>query len=85
MDSLDFNKTVFLFRGFRPWNDETFCMDFNAPGTTTRAGKVSMLAKNVSGFDVNSTDHNLLFRITMEKDLRGSDVNITLNKQKVIF
>lgn len=73
-NSSDDNNTLYLFYNYRPWRGETFC-----------EGNVTILSKEVSGFWVDMLNDTLFFRLTMQREIRGSDSNITISKEKAVF
>jgi len=80
----NFENSLFLFYGYKPWKGETFCGDPNNNGI--RRGGVALLGEDVSGFNVLITPSGeLKFSISLEGNLRGEDRNITISKQKVIL
>ena len=86
----DINNTLFLFYNYRPWDTigYTFCADAinTIPnGDLRRDGNVTILSKNVSGFEAGVIDGTIYFTITMNKVIRGSDNNVTLTKQKAVY
>jgi len=76
-------NTLFLFYNFRPWKGETFCADIGTQGT--RAGNVTILSQNVSGFEAGVINGTIYFNVTMNKVIRGSDTNVTISKQKAVY
>jgi len=73
----DDNDTLYLFLDFRPWQGETLC--------TNVRGRIVPLAENVKGFQAGVINNNLYFNISLEKEIRGSENNITISKEKVVF
>lgn len=67
-------NTLFLFYNYRPWKGENFCN-----------GDVTILSKEVKGFEVGLINDSIYFNLTLVRDIRGSDNNVTISKQKVIF
>ncbi len=85
-DIKHFENAFFLFFDYRPWRGETFCADPNSGTNGTPAGKVMLLSQNVTGFNLLTTPSNeLKFNITMQGDTKGSEFNVTISKQKIIF
>ena len=81
----DINNTLFLFYNYRPWNNVvgyTFCADL---GNVDNDSNVTILSKNVSGFEAGVIDGTIYFNITMNKHIRGSDNNVTISKQKAVY
>jgi prepilin-type N-terminal cleavage/methylation domain-containing protein len=70
----DENGTLYLFYDFRPWNGEDLC-----------DGNSTILSENVRGFQAGVINNNLYFNISLEKEIRGSENNITISKEKVVF
>jgi len=70
----DDNNTLYLFYNYRPWNGDTFC-----------DGNVTILSKETKGFEVGLINDSIYFNLTLERDIRGSDNNVTISKQKVVF
>lgn len=75
-------NTLFLFYNYRPWQNKTFCADPNGSG---KDGNVTILAYNVKGFEANLVNDSIKFSLTLQKHIRGSDNNVTISKQKVVF
>ncbi|MFK5882465.1 MAG: type II secretion system protein [Sulfurospirillum sp.] len=82
----DLNKsdanTLFLFYNYRPWQGKTFCAD---PNGSAQDGNVTVLTYNAKGFEANLINDSIKFNLTLQKHIRGSDNNITISKQKVVF
>ena len=82
----DLNKsdsgTLFLFYNYRPWQGETFCADPNGSG---QDGNVTILSYNSKGFEVNLINDSISFSLTLQKHIRGSENNVTISKQKVVY
>ena len=79
---IDTNNTLYLFYNYRPWRGETFCADPNGNG---QEGNVTVLSKNVTAFKTGMLNDSIYFELTMSKKIRGSENNITISKQKVVF
>ena len=80
------DNTLLLFYNYRPWNNETFCADPHQDNSETNEGNVSILGRDVTSFRVKAVNYHLELKIQLSKPLyRGSDRNITITKQKVIF
>lgn len=82
--SNDINNTLFLFYNYRPWIapvGRTFCADNTGNGE----GNVTILSKNVSGFEAGVINGSIYFNVTMNKVIRGSDNNVTISKQKAVY
>ena len=80
------DNTLLLFYNYRPWNNETFCADKHQDNSETKEGNVSILAQDVTSFKVKAVDYHIEFKVQFSKPLyRGSDRNITITKQKVVF
>ncbi|NPA29394.1 MAG: prepilin-type N-terminal cleavage/methylation domain-containing protein [Epsilonproteobacteria bacterium] len=80
-DLADVNTTLFLFYGYRPWAGETFCAD---PGDGTKAGRVTVLAEDVSAFSAEALNGVLRLKIDMRRAIRG-DGSVHVAKQKAVF
>jgi len=80
--AIDTNDTLYLFYNYRPWKKETFCAD---PNGSNQDGNVTVLAKNVVGFRAGLINDSIYFDLTFSKKIRGSDNNVTISKQKVVF
>jgi len=79
------DDTLVLFYNYRPWLHETFCAD-KIETNGTLAGNASILARNVSAFKISAVNNHIEIKIQFSKPLfRGSDMNITITKQKAIF
>ncbi len=82
----DLNKsdadTLFLFYNYRPWQGKTFCAD---PNGANQDGNVTILSFNVKGFESGLENDSIRFSVTLQKHIKGSDNNITISKQKVVF
>jgi len=80
----DINNTLFLFYNYRPWENssDTFCAD---KSKISNDSNVTILSKNVSGFEAGVINGSIYFNITMNKEIRGSDNNVTLSKQKAVY
>lgn len=81
ISSSDINNTLFLFYNYRPWKKETFCADFAGAGE----GNVTILSKNVSGFEAGVINGTIYFNVTMNKVIKGSENNVTISKQKAVY
>jgi hypothetical protein len=81
VSNADINNTLFLFYDYKPWRGLTFCADKSGLGE----GSVTILSKNVSGFEAGVIDGTIYFNITMNKVIRGSDNNVTISKQKAVY
>ncbi len=79
---IDTNNTLYLFYNYRPWKGETFCADPNGNG---QEGNVTVLSKDVTAFKTGMLNDSIYFELTMSKKIRGSDTNVTISKQKVVF
>ncbi len=80
------DNTLLLFYNYRPWNNETFCADPHKDNSETNEGNVSILARDVTSFRVKAVNYHLELKIQLSKPMyRGSDRNITITKQKVVF
>jgi prepilin-type N-terminal cleavage/methylation domain-containing protein len=80
-DMID-KDTLLLFYDFRPWKGETFCADLNGD---KKEGNVTVLLQHVVGFEAGLIDENIYFNLTLSTKIRGSENNITISKQKVVF
>ncbi len=82
----DLNKsdanTLFLFYNYRPWKSETFCADSNG---NNQDGNVTVLTFDTKGFEAGLENDSLTFNLTLQKHVKGSDNNVTISKQKVVF
>lgn len=67
-------RSLYLFYDYRPWKNETLC-----------AGNFTILTDNTKGFQAGIINNSLYFNLTMEKKIRGSENNITIAKEKVVF
>jgi len=76
-------NTLFLFYNYRPWKGETYCGDKGTAGN--KSGDVTILSKEVGGFEIDLLNGNIFFNLTMNREIRGSDNNVTISKQKVVF
>jgi hypothetical protein len=87
LDGLNIDdNTLLLFYNYRPWNNETFCADPHKNNSETKAGNVAILTQNVTSFRVKDLNSHLEIKVQLQKSLyRGSDMNITITKQKVVF
>ena len=81
--ALDYNNTLLLFYNYRPWKSQTFCADRGTLGA--KEGNVTILSKNVSGFEAGVINGSIYFNITMNKKIRASDNNVTISKQKAVY
>ena len=81
--SVDENS-LFLFFNYRPWRGESFCADLNAPFTE---GNVTILSTEVSGFEIDFANGNLIFNVTLKRFIpkRAKKNSITISKQKVVY
>lgn len=70
----DNNNTLYLFYNYRPWKSQTFC-----------DGNVTILTKEAKGFEVGLINDSIYFNLTLEREIKGSENNVTLSKQKVVF
>lgn len=79
------DDTLLMFYDYRPWKGETFCGDKGSSGV--RAGKVTILSNEVSGFEIGLLNNNIVFSLSMQRGVpRGKDSNlVTISKQKVVF
>jgi len=77
----DFNTTLFLFYNYQPFAGETFCGD--SSGTTE--GNVSVLGEDISSFEAIYINDSIRINIDMNKTIRGSQSDVHIYKQKVIF
>lgn len=68
------DDTLYLFYNFRPWNKESLCN-----------GKHTVLSENVKGFQSGIMNNSLYFSLTLSKKINGSENNITISKEKVVF
>jgi len=76
------NNTLFLFYNYRPWQGKTFCAD---PNGSNQDGNVTVLTYNAKGFQASLVNNSLRFSLTLQKHIRGSENNVTISKQKVVF
>lgn len=65
---------LYLFYDYRPWKNQVFC-----------DGNSTILSENVKGFEAGVINNSLYFSLTLEKEIRGGDSNVTISKQKVVF
>ncbi|MDD3325266.1 MAG: type II secretion system protein [Sulfurospirillaceae bacterium] len=77
------NNTLFLFYNYRPWKGETFCGDKGIKGA--KYGNATILSQNASGFEAGVINGTLYFSLTLSKEIKGSENNVTISKQKVVF
>ncbi len=82
LNQSDNNNTLFLFYNYRPWKNQTFCAD---PNGVNKDGNVTILSNNVKGFEAGLINDNIQFNLSLQKEIRGSDNNVTISKQKVVF
>jgi len=82
LNQSDNSNTLYLFYNYRPWENQTFCAD---PSGSGKSGNVTILSKNVKGFEVGLLNGNINFSLTLQKHIRGTDNNITISKEKVVF
>jgi len=75
IDNNDTNNTLYLFYNYRTWRGENFCSDAN----------VTILSREVSGFEVGLINDSIYLNITLSRKIRGVENNITISKQKVVF
>ena len=80
----DINDTLFLFYNYRPWRGETFCADID-DNNGTREGNVTILAQHVTAFRTGIINDSIYFDMTMSQQIRGTENNVTVSKQKVVF
>ena len=68
--------TLYLIYNYRPWKGNNIC-----------DGNVTILSSEVSGFEIDLLNGNLLFNLTMQRSVpkRGNENNVTISKQKVVF
>lgn len=76
-------NTLFLFYNYRPWRGETYCADRGSTGN--KSGDVTILSRNIVGFEADFQNSNLFFNLTATKEIKGSENNVTISKQKVVF
>ena len=69
------NNTLYLFYNYQPWRENSDICDVNR----------TILSRDVKGFEVGIVNDNLYFNLTIEREIRGIDQNITISKQKVVF
>lgn len=67
-------NTLYLFYNFRPWKNQSFT-----------DGNFTVLAENVKGFQAGVMNNSLYFKLSLEKEIKGSDNNVTISKEKVVF
>ncbi len=72
----DTNNTLYLFYNYHPWQGESFC---------DKDANVTILSKEAKAFAVGLINDSLYFNITLEREIRGTENNITISKQKVVF
>ncbi len=78
-DAVD-DETLLLFYDYRPWKGETFCADPNG----SPAGRVTILAQEVTGFRAEWIDFTIRLAIDTRRTIRGS-TPVRIAKQKVVF
>ncbi len=74
VDASDDANTLYLFYNFRPWKAQDFC-----------DGNVTVLAEGVRGFKAGVINNNIYFSLSISKEIRGSDNNLSISKEKVVF
>ena len=80
------DNTLLLFYNYRPWHLDTFCADPYDDGKSTRNGDVAILGQNVTSFRITAINYHIELKVQFSKPMyRGSDINITITKQKVVF
>ena len=67
-------NTLYLIYNYRPWRGSSIC-----------DGNVTTLSKEVKGFEVGLINDSIYFNLTLSRNIRGIDNNITISKQKVVF
>ena len=72
---------LLLFYDYRPWKKESFCAD---PNSSSKAGKVTILSRNIKDFKIKTKYESILFEATLFKKLKTKH-QISLFTQKVIF
>ncbi|BCD68678.1 prepilin-type N-terminal cleavage/methylation domain-containing protein [Nitratiruptor sp. YY09-18] len=77
----DINNTLLLFYDYRPWKSETFCADPHG----NAQGKVTVLARDISGFEVSDVNQTMRIYLDVSKKFRGTDVGVHFGKMKVVF
>jgi len=82
LNQSDSSNTLYLFYNYRPWKNQTFCAD---PNGINQDGNVTILSKNVKGFKIGLINGSINLSLTLQKHIRGSDNNITISKEKVVF
>lgn len=70
----DDENTLYFFYNYRPWKSETFC-----------DGNVTILSKEAKAFEVGLVNDSIYFNITLEREIKGSENNVSISKQKVVF
>lgn len=71
----DTNSTLYLFYNYKPWLGQTFCND----------GNVTILSKEAKAFEVGLINDSIYFNLTLERKIKGSENNVSISKQKVVF
>jgi len=80
------DNSLILFFNYRPWNNESFCADPHQDNSETNEGNATILARDVTAFRVKAVDYHVELKVQFSKPMyRGSDMNITITKQKVTF
>ncbi len=79
-EDANFSTTLFLFYEYQPFRGETFCGD----RVGTRAGRVSILAEDVSAFEAEYVNETIKISLDMNRSIRGSSA-VFISKQKAIF
>ncbi|WP_201352405.1 type II secretion system protein [Hydrogenimonas urashimensis] len=74
------DETLLLFYDYRPWKGESFCADPKG----AQAGKVTVLAEDVSGFRAETVNRTIRLGIDMLRAVRGASP-VHISKQKVVF
>ena len=70
----DNNNTLYFFYNYRPWKNQTFC-----------DGNVTILSKEAKAFEVGLINDSIYFNLTLERKVKGTDNNVSISKQKVVF
>ena len=74
------DDALLLFYDYRPWKGESFCADPQG----AQAGKVTLLAEHVTGFQAESVNDTIRLSIDMLRPVRDSSA-VHISKQKVVF
>ncbi len=77
------DNALFLFYGFRPWKNQTFCADKGSQGV--KHGKATLLSLNIKGLHVRYENYTIRVDLDASKNIKGTQNKIHITKQKAIF